>query len=44
MQMYSDNLGIETDCLGAIPSFNPNLKSSNTTAAAPEFMEAPILQ
>ena len=25
IQMYEDNLGIETDCTAAIPSYQPNL-------------------
>jgi len=34
MQMYTDNLGIETDCTAGMPSYNPNL---NTTSS--EFVQ-----
>jgi len=30
MQMYTDNLGIETDCVAAMPSYNPNLNSTSS--------------
>ena len=28
IQMYTDNLGIETDCTAGIPSYSPNLNAS----------------
>jgi cathepsin X len=30
MKMYSDNLGIETDCTAAIPSYQPSLPNQMT--------------
>jgi hypothetical protein len=32
--MYSDNLGIETDCTAAIPSYKPNLDYIDETTFA----------
>ncbi len=34
MKMYSDNLGIETDCTAAIPSYKPNLDYIDETTFA----------
>ena len=31
MQMYTDNLGIEQDCTAGIPTFRPNISSTNET-------------
>lgn len=28
IQMYNDNLGIETDCTAGIPSYSPNLNAT----------------
>lgn len=31
MQMYSNNLGIETDCTAGMPTYNPNLDAQPAT-------------
>lgn len=41
MQMYTDNLGIETDCTAGIPTYSPNL---NSTSPFDQTFGNPILE
>lgn len=39
IQMYSDNLGIETDCTAGIPSFAPNDLNATATFSGDEYIQ-----